>query len=117
MFYNIGAKIKKLAVTLSGIGITIFLIAGGAVMRLGSNNVTIVIGLLIMIVGSFLSWIGSFFTYGFGELIERTCLIEERSRNSSGFTGGSRHRQLDQLLAQGLITQDEYCQKVSDLQS
>ena len=124
MFNNIGAKIKKLAEILSGIGIAISIIAGGAVMSFGSdansrgdNGGTIIIGLLIMIAGSFLSWIGGFFTYGFGELIERTCLIEERSRNSRGFTGGSRLQQLDLLLAQGLITREEYNQKIAESQS
>lgn len=82
MFNNIGEKIKKLAEIISIIGISISVLAGfimiifgafadeGAIIGIGS-------GFVIMIVGSLLSWIGSFFTFGFGELIENTTVIAE----------------------------------------
>ena len=34
-------------------------------------------GFAVLIVGSLVSWIGSFFVYGFGELIENTTVIAE----------------------------------------
>ena len=37
----------------------------------------IVMGCVVMIVGSLVSWIDSFFAYGFGELIENTTVIAE----------------------------------------
>ena len=115
MFNNIGGKIKTLANVVALVGI-IGSIIGGIALILADDSL-IATGIIVLLGGSLLSWIGSFFTYGFGELIERTCLIEERSRNSSGFTGGSRHRQLNHLLAQGLITQEEYNQKIAEAQS
>ena len=36
-----------------------------------------VMGCVVMIVGPLVSWIGSFFAYGFGELIENTTVIAE----------------------------------------
>ena len=38
----------------------------------------LVVGILIFIVGSLVSWIGSFFTYGFGELVENSAKIAEK---------------------------------------
>ena len=80
MFKNIGGKIKTLAKLVTWIGIIGSIIGGIIIMS--NNEGLAIVGLLVMLIGSLISWVGSFFTYGFGELIERTCLIEERSRNS-----------------------------------
>ena len=71
MYSNIGTKIKRLAQVIAFLGIAIFVIMGIAVMASGEDN-GFLIGLLTMVVGGVLSWIGSFFTYGFGQLIENT---------------------------------------------
>lgn len=82
MFSNIGSKIKKLAKVVCWIGIVssvllaILTWAGGAVMNSYSyghrSDDTFLPGLLILLGGSFFSWIGAFFTYGFGQLIENS---------------------------------------------
>ena len=41
-------------------------------------------GLYGLITGCLGSWIGSFFTYGFGELIERTSSIDDKLSNIPG---------------------------------
>lgn len=81
MFSNIGGKIKGLATAISVIGIgvsvicgIVMIIAGGAA---GNGAAMIGRGFAILIVGSLVSWIGSFFAYGFGELIENTTVIAE----------------------------------------
>ena len=58
-------------------------------------------GILIAIIGSGISWIGSFFAYGFGELIEKT---SEIATNISCFNNGpklgsdgERHRSLHHI--------------------
>ena len=71
MFNNIGGKIK----TLAGVTCVLGMIASacGAVaiwMRNGWYTPTILAGALVLGVGCLGSWIGSFFTYGFGQLIE-----------------------------------------------
>ena len=79
MFSNIGGKIKKLAKAVCWIGIIFSCIAGiGVSVGLGSNAlVGALVGLLVAIIGSLLSWIGSFFMYGFGELVENSKIMAE----------------------------------------
>lgn len=66
MFDNIGGKIKTLAKAQFGIGVVAFCIAGISVMSVGN----VLLGILTIGLGLLGSWIGSFFTYGLGELIE-----------------------------------------------
>lgn len=81
MFTNIGGKIKKLTVILCIIGISASVVAGLILIAIGSNSYgqkgLVAIGFVVMIVGALLSWIGSFFTYGFGELIENSAVTAE----------------------------------------
>ena len=73
MFNNIGRKIKMLAKCMCWLGIIASVISGIAIISEDSYyNSTIVPGILVAVGGSFLSWIGSFFTYGFGELVENS---------------------------------------------
>lgn len=72
MFTNIGKKIKTLAKIMSGIGI-IFSIGLGLVFMKAEP----VVGLLIMALGSLVSWSSSFLTYGYGELLLRVSSIDE----------------------------------------
>jgi len=76
MFANIGGKIKGLAVGICILGIAASVIAGLGLMTAGSAE-SIGVGFAILVGGSLLSWIGSFFAYGFGELIENTTVIAE----------------------------------------
>lgn len=66
MFDDIGGKIKTLAKAQFGIGAVAFCIAGIALLSVGN----ILAGVLTMGLGILGSWIGSFFTYGLGELLE-----------------------------------------------
>ena len=89
MFDNIGGKIKTLAKVLCWIGIVLSVIFGIAIMASGSGRLTIngnytsvssiVIGLIYMVFGCLISWLGSFFAYGFGQLIENS---EEIKKNT-----------------------------------
>ena len=81
MFKNSGGKIKGLAKVICYVGIAISVIAGIFMIGFGSSSYNgdtmIVMGCVVMIVGSLVSWIDSFFAYGFGELIENTTVIAE----------------------------------------
>jgi len=84
MFENIGKKIMNLAKFLCWIGI-IFTISGGIASILISPFFTDVIsiwivvrGLLIAIIGPFVSWVSSFVLYGFGRLIENSDILAGR---------------------------------------
>ena len=70
MFENIGEKIKGLAKVICVIGIVFSVIYGLDIMMEGKDFV--MTGLITAIVGSVISWISSFFTYGFGQLISNS---------------------------------------------
>ena len=88
MYNNIGAKIKVLAQVIAWIGIIGSMIAGviymrGFVMITQDSGGEALVGVLegfgIMIGGFLLSWISSWFMYGFGELIEKTTEIAKNT--------------------------------------
>lgn len=81
MFKNIGSKIKALAEVTCWAGIIISLIVG-IIMLSSGGGMARGIGLAVIIVGCLGSWIGSCFTYGFGELIEKTTEIAENTKRS-----------------------------------
>ena len=71
MFDNIGGKIKTLAHVTCILGMIASVCGAVAIwMRNGWYTPTILAGALVLGVGCLGSWIGSFFTYGFGQLIE-----------------------------------------------
>lgn len=73
MFDNIGGKIKTLAQVVCWIGIIASVIIGFVMMA--QDDDTAFAGILIMVLGSLGSWIGSFMTYGFGQLIENSDIL------------------------------------------
>ena len=88
MFDNIGQKIMKLAKVICCIGIILSVLSGIIMMVSGSRNSygystgpNIIGGLLTIVLGSLGSWVGSFFTYGFGQLIENTDSIRYYSQH------------------------------------
>lgn len=71
MFDDIAGKIKALAKVTCGLGIAASIMGAFALWAQSSPyNSTTSAGVLVLVLGSLASWIGSFFTYGFGELIE-----------------------------------------------
>ncbi|MBE5777931.1 MAG: hypothetical protein E7331_01220 [Clostridiales bacterium] len=89
MFNNIGGKIKMLAKIICWIGIIASAISAILIWVAGFKTISsysssyygygyspepnflfILTGLLVLGIGFLLSWVGSFFTYGLGELIE-----------------------------------------------
>lgn len=116
MFSNIGGKIKTVAVVFCFIGIMLtFIVAFTAFaftsdMFYGRNPIVpLGIAFLVLIVGSLLSWIGSFFTYGFGQLIESAQSIDEKL-SCAGLSNdaGLKKELMKKWLNEGLVTKDEY---------
>lgn len=64
MFDNIGGKIKGFAKVVAWLGIILSVIIGFLSIETG--------GILIIIIGSVSSWVGSFVLYGFGQLVENS---------------------------------------------
>lgn len=70
-----GKKIKTLAKVICILGIIMFVITGIIYIGLGLDRDIpglMIAGIAVAVIGSFFSWIGSFFTCGFGELIENS---------------------------------------------
>ncbi len=115
MFSNIGGKIKKLAVILCILGI-IASVTYAIICFTNSSryeNLTLY-GVLILVGGCLLSWIGSFFTYGFGELIDRAASIDEQLAHGAGGKGGrNRADTLRQMRDEGLLTEEEYRERLN----
>ena len=85
MFDNIGGKIKGLAKFNFGLGMSGSIIFGvmclSAIMRDSANaGKAFIVGMVICLGGTLLAWLSSLTLYGFGELIEKVCLIEKYLR-------------------------------------
>ncbi|MBQ9950148.1 MAG: SHOCT domain-containing protein [Clostridia bacterium] len=131
MYRNIGKKIKSLAVVMFvllaivSIGLGIFLLCSSFYMM--------PVGIVVLVAGPVLAWISSFILYGFGELIDKvsdiargtsTCSPKEQKTNASNsynnvvaeqMSRTERLRQLQKLRSEGLITEEEYNAKVTEL--
>ena len=70
MFDNIGGKIKTLAQVICWIGIIASVVFGFVFMS--PDESLILPGFIFMGIGSLISWISSFISYGLGQLIENT---------------------------------------------
>ena len=84
MFDNIGGKIKNLATVICVIGIIASVILAIALWSQNERyNPTVALGFGVLIGGCVGSWVGSFFMYGFGQLIEDTSAIRELLKNGA----------------------------------
>ena len=91
MWDNIGEKIKLLAKIIAWVGIISSVIGGSRLISQGfdmnqsgrGGELFIFLGIASLIGGSIISWISSFFMYGFGELIKKTAAIEQNTRNGT----------------------------------
>lgn len=132
MFKNIGGKIKGLAKAFFILGAIVPIIVG--IVLMSSDENMVLVGILVMVGGFVVAWISSWFLYGFGELIDKTCAIERNTRgykrlidaqskvDSEGITesqskeDSERIKKIEHLRSQGLITEEEYIQAISKKQ-
>lgn len=78
MFDNIGGKLKGLAKVTSVLGMIVSVITAIALFCTNSHySPTIGLGFVVLIGGCVGSWVAGFFTYGFGELIEKQTTIAD----------------------------------------
>lgn len=120
MYDNIGGKIKGLAKASFVVATIAEVITGFALMAVDED--LIIYGLLAMFVGPIVAWISSWCLYGFGELIDKACEIErntrggERKSEAQAKVDSERMNKIERLRAQGLITEEEYQQAISNNQ-
>ncbi len=138
MFRNIGGKIKTLAQIITWLGIIASVLGGFIVAAIDDD--LIAVGLLIVVVGSLASWISSFLLYGYGQLIQNTDIIASAVRQAPYHSAPTQpsapvqasyapqpqaapvqapHSEKAELLAkwraEGLITEEEYQNKMASL--
>ncbi len=82
MFDNVGGSIKRIAKFACAVGIVCSIVLGIIVGSMWSETSrdgfgSFIIGVLIILVGSFMSWISVLCLYGYGELIENSAIIAE----------------------------------------
>lgn len=85
MYKNIGGKIKTLSKAVCWLGIIASVVFGvitivSAVINGEEIIVPIVMGVVYIVIGSIASWIASFFTYGFGEIIDKLSEIANNTK-------------------------------------
>lgn len=113
MFNNVGGKIKAVAKVIVWIGIAICVIYG-FVMLVSIEDMAL-IGLLIMTVGSLVSWISALVLYGFGELIENSGIIaNKKEKPIDNKPQDKKNEAIDKWLEKGLITEEEYQAKKNE---
>ncbi|MBQ8536343.1 MAG: hypothetical protein IJ461_02935 [Clostridia bacterium] len=124
MFENVGGKIKGVAKFMTWFCIFAFVLGGIGLLAAGRNGT--VPGVVMLIVGPLVSWVSGLFLYGFGQLIENTDPMANQQpaapgrRSSRRAAAQDQHREqtlrtMDQWLAEGLITEEEYQQKLDQM--
>lgn len=120
MFNNIGRKIQGLAtfLTVIGIGISfIFTIIQISIYAYIEDEVMIVTAIITGIIGCLASWLGSFFLYGFGKLIENSQILvsllssmrnEKNGTSYNNVNNPERYPQAQELVSQ----QSDVCNEV-----
>jgi hypothetical protein len=133
VYENIGKKIKVLAQVIFILE-SIAAVITGIVLWIDIEEGWCAI---VLFGGPVVAWISSWLLYGFGELIDKVCDIERNTRGvtiksnshvhtptqsntpeqakpeKATMTKEERNANFDRLLAQGLITEDEYKMAIS----
>ncbi|MBO5884085.1 MAG: hypothetical protein J6Q78_06740 [Clostridia bacterium] len=107
LYNNIGKKIKLLAIVSAIVFALAGYVTGSILMILDDFDSTGWIGLLIMILVPIIAWVSSFVLYGFGELVEKTCNINNILSGGKA-EDSERIKRIKRLLAKDLITDEEY---------
>ena len=79
MFNNVGKKIKTFSVVMFIIETLAALVCGIGLIAEGDDLIPL-FGVLVAVVGPFVLWILSWFVYGYGELIDKTCEIAKNTQ-------------------------------------
>ena len=83
MFNNVGRKLKDIASAITFIGIAFSVILGILIIKsLEIKSLGFLFALLIIAVGSFISWISSIGIYAFGELVDNSTIIASHYKSA-----------------------------------
>ena len=117
-FENIGLQLKGWAIVLYWLDFIGEIIAGLILLFIEGGDLAW-IGLITIFGGIFFTAISTALLYGFGELIEKARDIERNTRGgeikseTQAKVEDERIRKIENLRAQGLISEEEYKQAIS----
>ncbi len=118
MYKNVGKQIKTIASILCYGGVALSIIIGLiSLFQSDGDGPLAFVGLGIIVVGSLISWLGSIFTYGFGELIDTNCKIVRGDQISKKGIDDFDKKivELQKLFEADLISEDEYIEKRKEI--
>lgn len=112
MFDSIGSKIKSAASIVFWFNTIVSILLGLCIIFDESRNSLWLSGVIVMIIGIFVSYFSSLLFYGFGELIEniKELLVIKKVVSTK------RKEELKKLQADGLITKEQYYDKIRYLE-
>lgn len=110
MFDNLGKKIMMFAKISCWVGIAVSIIGG---IYLCVDSYYWYIGLIVMFIAPLVFWACSLTLYGFGEMVDNVNRLKKHFCKKSNTTTtqqttNPKKQKLDALLANGLISQEEY---------
>ena len=117
MYDEIGKKIKTLAkVSFIIMAIIIGIVGIVLAIYLKDEPKLVLLAILGACLAIFFAWISTFMVYGFGELIDRACSIDDKlSENDMDVDNLQKRKiqKLDKLMENGLITEEDYQKAIS----
>lgn len=117
MFKNVGGKIKLITEILMWLSFMSFPIYGFVIII---NDKDVLKGIIVILLGIFLTWVSSVFLYGFGQLIENSDKIVETMEKQFSENNIQNWRkevlmteeeEFKKWRDEGLITEEEYINK------
>ncbi len=89
MYNNTGKQIKNLVATIASIEVIACVIIGIVVACIDFDDMWW-IGLIIIVGGLLITWISYLFMYAYGELVDKTCSIENYLTQNNGSSSQER---------------------------
>ena len=120
MFESIGKKIMSLAKIVAWIGIIASVVIG--TVQISVDETYIFSGIIVILMGSLVSWLSSFLLYGFGKLIDNTDILVAAFIGKNGIVQkksigqqGQKKDQVSKVVEKDEALVDEALLKLEDL--
>lgn len=81
MYDNVGNKLKTISVLFMVLGVLLSIVTG--IILIVISNSFMLYGVIIIIIGPILSWIGSLVLYGFGQLVENSDILVSQNNKET----------------------------------
>ena len=110
LYGNIGGKLKGLAKAMFIVETLAAIIGGIALIAIDED--LMLYGLLVLLVGPFVAYLGSWFLYAFGELVEKMCRNESNTKSILKFLKENQKKEEKPAEPQAAAPQNAYAPKI-----